>query len=76
MTHQEDRAQRLRIASVLLAPRDNEGMVRAPLPADEAMARIRKLPALERSHLTGLINWVREFEENDTPERPGSGAAA
>lgn len=57
-----EKADRLRIAAMLLAPRDSEGTARAPLPAAEAMAKIRAMRSHERTHLTGLINWVREYE--------------
>lgn len=53
---------RLRIASTLLAPRDKEGMVRAPLSDSEAKAAIRAMPTDERERLTGHIDWVREYE--------------
>lgn len=68
-----DRAARLRIASLLLAPRDSEGLVRTPLSDDQAMASIRALRSDDRAHLTGLINWVREYEANDEPERASAG---
>ena len=53
---------RLRIAATLLAPRDKEGIVRAPLSDNEAKAAIRAMPADERKRLTGHIDWVREYE--------------
>jgi len=65
----EDRADRLRVATFLLAKRDSEGVVRSPLPADQAMAAIRALTAQDRATLTAQINWVREYEANDMPER-------
>lgn len=64
-----DRADRLRIASLLLAPRDREGVVRTPLQPDEARAVIRAMPNMERASLTLLVDWVESYEANETPER-------
>lgn len=58
------RADRLRIAAVLL----NQGE-----PA--ALMVIRKMRSGERAHLTGLINWVRDYEANDEPPHIDQGAA-
>jgi hypothetical protein len=71
----DDRADRLRVASFLLGVRDSEGVVRSPLPADQTMAAIRAMPAPERANLTAQINWVREYEANDMPERHSASAA-
>lgn len=57
-----ERADRLRIAAVLL----NQGE-----PA--ALMVIRKMRSAERAHFSGLINWVREYEANDEPERTNAG---
>jgi len=76
-SHYEDRAERLRVACLLLAPRDSEDAVRAPLSDDHAMAKIRAMRTRERTHLTAQITWVREYEENETPEsgaRKGAGS--
>ena len=53
-----ERADRLRIAAALL----NQGE-----PA--ALMVIRKMRSAERAHLTGLINWVRDYEANEVPEQ-------
>jgi len=58
-----DRAERLRIAAVLL----NQGE-----PA--ALMVIRKMRSHERAHLTGQINWVRDYEAHDELGRVGGGA--
>lgn len=68
----DDRADRLRIAAKLLAPRDKEGVVRSPLPDVEALAAIRAMLAHERATLTSHINWVREYEACDMPEQRGA----
>jgi len=76
-SHYEDRAERLRVACVLLAPRDGEDTVRVPLSRDEAMARIRAMRTRERHQLTARVNWVREYEQNEVPEmgtRKGAGS--
>jgi hypothetical protein len=69
------RAARLRIASMLLAPRDSEGVARSPLSDDQAMASIRAMPKSQVAHLTGQINWVREYEANEVPEHVSTGEA-
>lgn len=58
----DDRADRLRIAATLLAPRDKEGVVRAPLADADALAAIRALPAHERAVLSTHIDFVRDYE--------------
>lgn len=67
----DDRADRLRIAALLLAPRDSEGVARAPLPDAQALAAIRAMPEKERATLTSHIDWVREYEACDMPEKRG-----
>lgn len=57
-----ERADRLRIAAALL----NQGE-----PA--ALMVIRKMRSQERAHLTGLVNWVREYEENEMPDPASTG---
>jgi hypothetical protein len=64
----DNRADRLRIAATLLAPRDTEGVVRTPLADDRALAIIRVMPGNERAALTSHIDWVQDYEANDTPE--------
>lgn len=59
-----EKADRLRIAAALL----NQGE-----PA--ALMVIRKMWSAERAHLTGLINWVREYEANDGPEQADTEAS-
>ena len=60
---------RLRIASLLLATPDSEGVVRAPLGADVALAAIRAMPNAQRATLSARIDWVTDYESNETPER-------
>ncbi len=58
-----ERADRLRIATLLLAPRDSEsGAVRTPLSNEAAMARIRTMMAEDRARLSSQITWVRAYE--------------
>jgi hypothetical protein len=54
----QSRADRLRIAAVLLGQGE---------PA--ALLSIRKMRAAERAQLTAQINWVRDYEAADMPER-------
>ena len=60
---------RLRIASLLLAAPDSEGVVRAPLADAEALATIRAMPNARRAALSASIDWVTDYELNETPER-------
>jgi transposase len=64
-THDKSRDDRLRIASVLLAPRDSEGVVRAPLPVYDAKDKIKSMRAADRALLTAQVNWVQEYEREE-----------
>lgn len=59
------RPDRLRIAALLLAPRDSEGMVRAPLPVYDVKDKIKAMRAADRARLTAQVNWVQDYERAD-----------
>lgn len=63
-----DRAHRVRIAALLLAPRDSEGVVRAPLSDAQTLATIKNLRAPQRAALTSQVNFVREYEREEGGE--------
>ncbi len=59
-----DRADRLCIAALLLAPRDSDGV----LPVYDAKDKIKAMRAPERARLTSQVNWVQDYERAEGDE--------
>lgn len=62
----DTRADRLRIACQLLAPRKkDESTIPSPLSSEAGMAAIRAMAPEERENLSACIDWVRDYEAHE-----------